>query len=162
MRRSWILGAATALLVSGCSYGKPVESLSAACPLLAGPDAQLYLGEGIIAAEQSPDANGMGLGCKYQQGDKVVLTLDVQELPARNRTPAGMVVIEGRSMRSSSTEIDGLGDAAMYYEVRRRNLSMLAVAKRKGSTIRVMYISGDLSTSPHRLGALAAIALQHL
>jgi hypothetical protein len=162
MRRSWAVVAVAAILVSGCSYARPVENLRAACPLLAYPEAQLYLGEDVVAVEQQVGATTTVLMCNYQHGSEVVLSVNVQEVAARGRTPGAFLSSMRSRGRGPTTSIDGLGEAAIYYEVPQRRFAVLTAARREGSSIRLITLTAPQPISPNRLGALAAIALQHI
>lgn len=154
--------AALVVTLSGCSYGKPVGTLSSACPLLASPEAGLYLGDDLVAVEQEASAAAT-VACTFRRGTEIVLGFSVDEIPARGQSPDQLVYRLGRpAPRGQSTPIQGLGDAAIYFELRQRRLHVLTVAKRTGGNIRVMTFSSSQPISPNRLGALATIALQHL
>ena len=56
----------------------------------------------------------------------------------------------------------GLGDAAVYYELKRRQFAVLTVAKKSGTNIRVITLSAQVPFSRARLAAIASVALEYL
>lgn len=162
MARGWAIVVGLALLVSGCSHGEPVERLSAACPLLISPEASLYLDSGLVVVEQ-PSVEGTLYTCDFKRDNETVFGVGLSEFAARGQSPATLISsISRRARGRGTTAMPGLGDAAIYYELQRRQFAVLTVAKKSGDRIRVLTLTAQAPFSRTRLAALASVALQHL
>jgi hypothetical protein len=162
MARGWATVVGLTILLSGCSQGKPVEQLSAACPFMASPEAGLYLDPGLIMVEQ-PSADASIYACEFRRGKDTVFGFNVREVAARGQSPATLInSISRRAGGRGTTAVPGLGDAAVYYELQRRQFAVLTVAKKSGLNIRVITLSAQAPFAQERLAALAAVALEHL
>lgn len=161
MARGWAIVVGLTILISGCSYGNPVERLSAACPFMVSPEASLYLDSGLVMLEQP--AAGANYTCDFKRGNETVFGFNVGEIAARGQSPARLInSISRRAGGRGTTAVPGLGDAAVYYELQRRRFAVMTVAKNSGTNIRVITLSAQVPFSQSRLTALAAVALQRL
>lgn len=162
MARGWAIAVGLALLVSGCSYGQPVDRLSAACPLLISPEASLYLDPGLAVVEQ-PSVEDTLYTCDFKRGNETVFGISLSEFAARGQSPATLISsISRRARGRGMTAMPGLGDAAVYYELQRRQFAVLTVAKKSGDRIRILTLTAQAPFSQTRLAALASVALRHL
>jgi hypothetical protein len=162
MARGWAIVVGLILLVSGCSGGQPVERLSAACPLLVSPEASLHLDPGLVMVEQ-PSVEDTLYTCDFKRDNETVFGISVSEFAARGQSPATLInSISRRARGRGTTAMQGLGDAAVYYELQRRQFAVLTVARKSGDRIRVLTLTAQTPFSQTRLAALASVALQHL
>lgn len=150
------------ILLSGCAATEPVERLSAACPLLANPQAGFYLESGLVVTEGPQQSDTPVYACEYRRGNEIVFGFSVTEVPARGQTPTTLINSIARRARARTTNIDGLGDAAVYYELQRRRFAVLTVAKQSDANIRVIALNGQMPFSQTRLSALASIVLRQV
>ncbi|MBP2324283.1 hypothetical protein JOF56_004668 [Kibdelosporangium banguiense] len=163
MARRWAVAAGLTILLSGCAgTAEPVRQLSAACPFLASPEVNLYLDPDLIMLEQQ-SADDTLFGCDFKRGNDTVVAFTVGEIAARGQTPTALInSISRRARARTTTAMQGLGDAAVYYELQRRRFAVLTVAKQAGSNIRVISVTAQMPFSQTRLAALASIALARL
>jgi hypothetical protein len=162
MARGWAIVVGLTLLVSGCSYGRPVERLSAACPLMVSPEAGLYLDPGLVVVEL-PSIEDTLYTCDFKRDNETVFNVSLSEFAARGQSPATLISsISRRARGRGTTAMPGLGDAAVYYELQRRQFAVLTVAKKSGTRIRVLTLTAQVPFSQTRLAVLASVALQQL
>jgi hypothetical protein len=162
MARGWAIVVGLTILLSGCSHGKPVERLSAACPFMTSPEASLYLDPGLVMVEL-PSTDASLYACDFRRGNDTVFGFNVSEVAGRGQSPATLInSISRRARGRGTTAVPGLGDAAVYYELQQRQFAVLTVAKKSGTDIRVITLIAQVPFSRARLAAIASVALEHL
>ena len=151
------------VVLSACS-GPPatLKRITTACGLLSSPRAGFHLGEGLVPVEY----NYGGLeqtfyACEFNRGKETLLRLSVREFVAGDLRPVDFVSDAARRSRARTTDIAGVGDAAVSYR-RGRGTVVLVAAKKAGPNVRLVSLDAVGPFSAGRLAALGAVVLDRL
>lgn len=163
MSRLWAGLAALLLALTACAGPHPpLNRITAACSLLASPAADLHLSHDLIPVERNLGGlNETLYACDYNRGSKPVLGLVVREFVSRGLDPQYLIASIGRRSRAQTTNVAGVGDAAIFYE-QGRGFAVLATAKQAGPNIRLVTFGAYEPISANRLAILGAMVMDQL
>jgi hypothetical protein len=163
MSRLWAGVTALLLVLSACSGPPPpLERITAACALLSSPKAGFYLGRDLVPVEY----NYGGLeetfySCDFNRGNETLLRLSVREFSARDLKPQDFIGDVARRSRVQTTNVTGVGDAAVSYE-RGKGTVVLAAAKKAGPNVRLVSLDAVGPFSADRLAVLGSMVMARL
>jgi hypothetical protein len=148
------------LTLSSCAGPHPpLARITGACVLLASPQAALYLGDDLVPVEHNYGGLTETLySCDFTRGDRLVLSLTVQEVADRRRQPKDYIENIRRRNRVQTPAATGVGDAAVFY-LRGSGFGVFVTAKRAGANIRLATFDANESFSPSRLATLASMVM---
>lgn len=143
--------------------------LTAACPLVPAEDLTRLLNNGkpgstLTPTEGTPedDDGGKIYKCSYGKGSTVALELVAREFPAQGRTAASSIDAVAKNSKAKTTNVPGVGEAAVFYPTADGTSVVLAGAKLSGETLRMVVLAGPKVLPQDRLANVAAFALDRL
>jgi hypothetical protein len=147
----------------------PVETITAACPLLSNDDLTRVLNNGKDAKltpkeiAEKPDSDGSKIyRCDYNRGSTAALALVAREFASNGVTAAQSIDAVAKASNSQTKPVTGAGEAGVFYPTTDGSAVVLAAAKVVNGKMRLIVLSGPKALPQDKLTDVAALVMTRL